>query len=121
MATNPKLRESRQFKSLGQHVRRSAVTIIRAFIMYKPYTVFMTFGILFLILGGVPFVRYLVLFSIYKKPGEHLQSLIVGVVFLFAAFLSMALGVIADLIRINRILAEDTLELTKKQTFNHHN
>ena len=120
MATNPKLRESRQFKSLGQHVRRSAVTIVRAFIMYKPYAVFMSFGVLFLILGGVPFIRYLVLFSIYKKPGQHLQSLIVGMVFLVASFLSIALGVIADLIRINRVLAEDTLELTKKQVFNHH-
>ena len=34
--TNDKLRESRQFGSNLEHVRKSGVTIIRAFIMYKP-------------------------------------------------------------------------------------
>jgi glycosyltransferase involved in cell wall biosynthesis len=119
--TNPKLRESRQFKSSWQHIRRSSVTIIRAFLMYNPYAVFFTFGLLFLVCGGVPFIRYLVLFMIYKKPGQHLQSLIVGMVFLIASFLSFALGIIADLIRINRVIAEDNLELTKRQTFNSKN
>ncbi len=118
IATNPKLRDSRQFKSSWQHVRKSSVTIVRAFLMYKPYAVFLTFGLIFLILGGVPFVRYLVLFYIHKKPGQHLQSLIVGMVFLIAAFLSLALGVIADLIRINRILNEESLELMKRHVYN---
>lgn len=117
--TNPKLRESRQFKSIWQHMRRSSVTIIRAYLMYKPYAVFLTFGVIFLILGAIPFIRYLVLFSIYKKPGEHLQSLIVGMVFLIASFLSVSLGILADLIRINRVLAEDSLELIKKHVYNH--
>lgn len=115
--TNPKLRESRQFKSPWQHVRRSSITIIRAYLMYKPYAIFLTFGLIFLILGAVPFIRYLVFFSIYKKPGAHLQSLIVGMVFLIAAFLSLALGVLADLIRINRILTEDALDLIKNHVF----
>ena len=37
--TNPKTRESRLFKSTGEHVRKSAITIIRAYIMYKPYMI----------------------------------------------------------------------------------
>jgi glycosyltransferase involved in cell wall biosynthesis len=115
--TNPKLRESRQFKSSWQHIRRSSVTIVRAYLMYKPYAVFLTFGIFFLIVGGIPFIRYLVYFAVYKKPGQHLQSLIVGVVFLIASFISFSLGVIADLVRINRILAEDSLELIKKYVY----
>ncbi|MHB1865436.1 MAG: glycosyltransferase family 2 protein [Candidatus Saccharimonadales bacterium] len=115
--TNPKLRESRQFKSPWQHIRRSSVTIVRAYLMYKPYAVFFTFGVIFLIAGGVPFVRYLVYLSIAKKPGAHLQSLILGTVFLVASFLSFALGVLADLIRVNRILSEDALELIKKHAF----
>ncbi len=112
--TNPKLRESRQFKSPWQHIRKSAVTIIRAYLMYKPYAVFLTFGVIFLMLGGIPFIRYLIFLGIDKKPGEHLQSLILGMVFLVASFLSFALGVVADLIRINRVLTEDSLDLIKK-------
>lgn len=112
--TNPKLRESRQFKSSWEHIRKSAPTIVRAFLMYKPYAVFVTFGTFFFLVGLVPFIRYLVFFSIYKKPGAHLQSLIIGAVLIFSALMSFALGVIADLIRINRIINEQTLEINKR-------
>lgn len=115
--TNPKLRPSRQFKSPMQHARRSSVTIVRAFIMYKPYAVFFSLGGLLLVLGAIPFVRYLVLALTHNHPGQHLQSLIVGSVVLVASFVSFMLGIVADLIRINRTLIEDTLEIVKRDSF----
>jgi len=36
---------------------------------------------------------------------------------MIAAILALALGVLADLIRINRVLIEDTLEQQKRQRF----
>jgi len=118
ITTNPKLRESRQFKSSWQHTRRSSITIVRAFIMYRPYTVFLSLGSLLLIIGATPFVRYLILALTHNHPGQHLQSLIVGAVVLVASFIAFTLGIIADLIRINRSLIEDTLELVKQDYFN---
>ena len=118
ITTNPKLRESRQFKSSWQHTRRSSITIVRAFIMYRPYTVFLSLGSLLLIIGATPFVRYLILALTHNHPGQHLQSLIVGAVVLVASFIAFTLGIIADLIRINRSLIEDTLELFKQDYFN---
>ncbi len=120
IVTNPKLRESRQFKSSWQHIRRSSVTIIRGFIMYKPYTTFFTLGGLLLIAGLIPFINFLYLTFVTKNPfgPHHIQSLILGTVLLIASFISFTLGIIADLIRINRILIENLLELTKKQVFN---
>ena len=115
--TNPKLRDSRQFKSSWQHIRKSSVTIIRAFIMYKPYAVFLTLGTFFLIVGVSPFIRYLILALTHNKPGQHLQSLIIGAVILIASLVSYTLGIIADLIRINRMVLEDTLELVKTDKF----
>ncbi|HUD05947.1 MAG TPA: glycosyltransferase family 2 protein [Candidatus Saccharimonadales bacterium] len=115
--TNPKLRESRQFKSSWQHIRKSSITIMRAFIMYRPYAVFLSLGSFFLILGAIPFVRYLILALTHNHPGQHLQSLIVGSVVLVASFISFMLGIIADLICINRLLIEDTLELAKTERF----
>lgn len=112
--TNPKLRESRQFKSLWQHVRKSGITIIRAFIMHKPYAVFLTLGGLLLLGGLAPFLRYLVLWLTHNHPGQHLQSLIFGSVILVASFISFTLGIIADLVRINRLLHEESLELLKR-------
>jgi glycosyltransferase involved in cell wall biosynthesis len=112
--TNPKLRESRLFKSTGEHVRKSAMTIIRAYVMYKPYIVFGTLGTALFVLGLIPFVRF-VFFSLEDGTTRgHLQSLLIGSLLMTTAFLCLVLNIIADLIRINRILIEDNLEQTKR-------
>lgn len=119
--TNPKTRESRNFKSNWQHVRRSAVTIFRAFVMYRPYAVFLTLGFVMMVLGLVPFAHYyyLLLITHSKTAGgaHHLQSMIIGTVLLIGAFISFTLSVIADLIRTNRSLLEDILEELKRHHF----
>ena len=115
--TNPKTRESRLFKSTFQHVRMSAWAIIRAYIMYRPYVIFTFFAALFALGGVVPFVRYAALQMFGANDGGHLQSLLVGAVLLIMAFLSVIVGVVADLIRTNRTLIEDNLEHTKKIRF----
>ncbi|HEU5009033.1 MAG TPA: glycosyltransferase family 2 protein [Jatrophihabitantaceae bacterium] len=115
--TNPKLRESRLFKSTSQHVRLSALAIIRAFVMYRPYVIFTFLAAMFGLLGAIPFLRYAALEITDSTPGGHLQSLIVGTVLLIAAFLSVIIGIISDLIRTNRTLIEDNLEHTKRMRF----
>jgi glycosyltransferase involved in cell wall biosynthesis len=116
--TNPKTRESRLFKSSWEHIRKSGVAIVRAFIMYRPYVIFMSLGIFLGVLGLVPFGRY-VYFFVFKhaESSGHLQSLLLGAVLLVGAFVSFALGVIADLIRINRTLIEDLLEQSRHARF----
>jgi glycosyltransferase involved in cell wall biosynthesis len=116
VVTNPATRESRLFGSTGEHVAMSAVAIIRAFIMYKPYVIFVWAAAVFGVLGLVPFVRYGVLVA-QDDAGGHLQSLILGAVLLILAFLSVMLGIVSDLIRTNRTLIEHTLEHTKKMRF----
>jgi len=115
--TNPKLRESRQFKSSWQHVRRSSITITRAFVMYNPYAVFLSLGTVLLILGLIPFgsfgYDYLTERTSIVFGPHHLQGLIIGSVLLIGSFIAFTLGVIADLIRINRLLIEDVLEQVK--------
>lgn len=116
IVTNPKTRESRLFKSSWEHVSKSGAAILRAYLMYRPYAFFGTLGTLLLILGLIPFVRYLYL-TMTVAPGSHLQSLILGGVLLTGSFISFTLGVVADLIRINRILIEQTLERQKHIRF----
>ncbi|MFA5004071.1 MAG: glycosyltransferase family 2 protein [Candidatus Saccharimonadales bacterium] len=111
---NAKTRESRLFNSDAEHVIKSGVAILRAFVMYRPYALFISLGWILLLAGLVPFVRFMY-FVAHQGGAHHLQSLIFGTVLLTAAFVSFTLGVIADLIRINRILIENTLELTKRQ------
>jgi glycosyltransferase involved in cell wall biosynthesis len=111
--TNPKTRESRLFSSNWQHVLRSAQAIMRSYLMFKPFVVLATVGTILAILGLIPFVRYAVLL-VGGDSGNHLQSLILGLLLIVGAIMSFALGVIADLLRINRILLEDSLERTKE-------
>jgi glycosyltransferase involved in cell wall biosynthesis len=117
--TNAKTRESRLFKHMGEHVMKSAATITRAYIMYRPLTLFTMAGGVLLAASLIPFVRFLVLLGFYKNSGgtHHIQSLVAGAVLMIVAFLALALGVIADLIRVNRILIEDMLEQQRRARF----
>lgn len=114
--TNAKTRESRLFSNIWQHMFRSFGAIVRSYLMYKPYVLFTTLSVLFGAAGLIPFVRYLY-FVVSNEPGNHLQSLLLGAVLLTGSFLSLALGVLADLIRINRTLLEAQLEATRRHTF----
>jgi glycosyltransferase involved in cell wall biosynthesis len=116
ITTNPKTRESRLFKNSWEHIRKSGSAIIRAFVMYKPVGLFVSVGITMLVLGLIPFGRFLY-FAISESSRGHIQSLVIGSVLLIAAFISFALGVIADLIRINRTLIEDGLEQSRRARF----
>lgn len=112
VTTNAKTRESRLFKNIWQHMYKSGSAIVRAYLMYKPHMVFSGLGIVFLVLGAIPFVRYLILF-VGGDDGNHIQSLLLGTIFVVASLLSFSLGIIADLVRISRTLQEDQLERTK--------
>jgi len=115
--TNPPLRKSRLFKSTSEHVMKSAAAIIRAYIMYKPYLIFGWLGAGLFVLGALPMIRFLYFVVVDGSGRGHLQSLIIGSLLLISAFLCFVLNIIADLIRINRILIEDNLEHTKKMRF----
>ena len=112
ITTNPKTRDSRLFKSTPEHVMKSAAAITRSFLMYRPYAFFGTLGAVLGVVGLIPFIRYITI-SLLGIPGELIQSLLLGVSLLTASLLAFALGVIADLIRINRQLIEDGLTLQK--------
>jgi glycosyltransferase involved in cell wall biosynthesis len=117
--TNPKTRESRLFGSMTEHVVRSALIILRSYVMYRPMLLFTTISGVLFALALVPFVRFVILLEFgHDSAGvRHIQSLIAGAVLLIASLLFFALGVIADLIRINRALTEDSLEQQKRERF----
>lgn len=109
VATNDKTRESRLFTSIWQHMAKSASAIVRSFIMFKPHMIFGVFGTALLLLGLVPFVRFLILAAM-GDSGGHIQSLIFGTTLLIGALFCYALLIIADLQRTNRVLLEETTE-----------
>lgn len=116
--TNAKTRESRLFSSMGQHMFQSGQAILRSYIMFKPFSFFAILGAVLLVLGLIPFVRYLILAAFFpEQTAGNVQSLILGVALLIGALLSGALGVLADLQRTNRILMEEQLERVKEMQY----
>ncbi|PZE26416.1 glycosyltransferase family 2 protein [Curtobacterium sp. MCBD17_034] len=112
ITTNPKTRESRLFSNIWQHMFQSGSAIARVYLMYRPMALFAWISVLLAVCGLIPFVRYLVLLAV-DGGGNHLQSLILGVVLVITALLSIVIGVVADLTRLNRTLQEETLDLQK--------
>jgi glycosyltransferase involved in cell wall biosynthesis len=118
VVTNAKTRESRLFKNSAHHMLKSATAIMRSYLMFKPYVIFATLAVTFGILAAIPFVRFLILWVEEGGKGGNVQSLIFGSIMSVAALLSLALGVISDLLRTNRILLEEQLERIKAMQYN---
>jgi hypothetical protein len=115
VTTNPKTRESRLFKNIFQHMRKSSAAIIRSYTMYEPLKIFLVGGVIIFIIGLIPYVRFGTLMLVYGQPlAGHLQSLIFGAVFMILGFLVGFMGIVADLLSINRKLLEDTLHRLKR-------
>jgi glycosyltransferase involved in cell wall biosynthesis len=117
VTTNPPTRKSRLFKNIWQHMYKTGRVIAKSYFMFEPLKVFVIPGLSLLVISSIPFVRYLVLTIGDQNPGQHLQSLLLGVALFTAGLLFCVLGVLADLIKTNRILSEKNLELNKLISF----
>ncbi|NDJ77451.1 MAG: glycosyltransferase family 2 protein [Chloroflexi bacterium] len=118
VTTNPKTRESRLMKSTFSYVLRSGTTIMRLFLLYEPLRTFLYISVPFLLLGSVLWGRYLVLVLLGEASrGSNIQSIVVGAVAILIGFLIAMLGLIGELIAINRQLHEETLYQLKRMRF----
>jgi glycosyltransferase involved in cell wall biosynthesis len=106
VAVNSATRPSRLVKSIPSYVRRSLLTIVRIFVLYKPLRFFMTAGTLVLIPGVAIGVRFLIAYFEDRGAG-HIQSLILAAVLIVTAVVIYAAGIIADLVAANRVLLEE--------------
>jgi len=103
---NEDLRESRLVKSIFSYVKRSLATIIRIFIIYRPFQFFGTIGSVAFGLGLLLGIRFLYYF--FNNEGQgHIQSLILSAVLLGMGFQTFLVAFLADLLSANRKLMED--------------
>lgn len=109
---NPELRKSRLFSNMFQYIRRSIFTMLRMFIIYRPFRFFILLGSLILFLGLIPGARFLYFFFSGSGQG-HIQSLILSAILLITGVQVVLLAVISELISINRKLIEDVQRMVK--------
>lgn len=104
--TNEVLRESRLIQSTFQYVVRSAITIIRIFLMYEALRVFLGLSVIPL-LGGLFLLGRFAYYFIIDGGQGHIQSLIVATILMVLGFMTILIGLLGDLIARNRSLNEE--------------
>ena len=104
--TNPELRKSRLFSSMFGYVKRSMVTIVRSFMMYKPLKFFGIIGGILFALGLALGIRFLVYYGMGAGSG-HVQSLILASTLLLMGVQTFIIALHADIIAANRKILED--------------
>lgn len=105
--TNEELRPSRLFSSIWGYVKRSMLTIIRAYAMYKPLKCF-TYIACIPTLIGLGYIFRFLLYYLMGTSGGHVQSLILGCTLFIMGFLTFMIGIVSDVIAANRKILEDT-------------
>lgn len=113
ISVNAELRESRLIKNVFDYIRRSTFTMIRMFIVYRPFRFFAIIGLLFLIPGLLLGARFLYFYFNHLGSG-HIQSLILSAVLILTGVQTGLIAVLADLQSINRKLLEDIQTRIKK-------
>lgn len=114
--TNAELRPSRLFSSMFGYVKKSMVTIVRAFMMYKPLRFFSIIGGIIFLIGFLIGIRFLVFFAQGEGNG-HVQSLILSSTLLLLGFETLIVGLQADIIAANRKILEDIQYRIKKMDY----
>jgi glycosyltransferase involved in cell wall biosynthesis len=110
---NEELRPSRLVKSIPTYVRKSLLTIVRIFMTYRPFRFFAVPGMAIAAIGILIGVRFLVFF--FSGSGEgHVQSLILAALLISTGFFMVVVGLLADLIAVNRKLLEEIDWRTRK-------
>ena len=114
--TNAELRPSRLFKSIWGYVKKSILTILRAFMMYKPLMCFTLLAIPSTVIGLSIGVRFLIYLANGAGSG-HIQSLILACTLIIIGFLTFMIGLVADVIAANRKILQDVQYHVKRMEY----
>lgn len=107
VAVNPPTRPSRLIRSTASYVVNATLSMLRAFVVYRPLRSLAIPAVLALAAGTLVGARFVWLYVHSGGAAGHLQSLILAAVLISAGLLIGVAAVLADLIAANRRLLED--------------
>jgi len=103
--TNPPLRRSRLVRGLTSYVAQQVLTMVRVFMTYRPFRFFAVPGALVFAAGfflGLRFLYYL----LTTGGTGHVQSVVLAALLMGTGFFLGVVGLVADLVGVNRALLE---------------
>lgn len=110
---NPELRKSKLMKNMFDYIIRSSFTMIKMFIVYRPFRFFAAIGSMFLFAGLLTGARFLY-FYFHSQGSGHIQSLILSAILILTGVQTGLIAVLAELQSINRKIVEDIQTRIKK-------
>ncbi len=113
MTTNPPTRESRLFKNIWQHIKKSTADMIRIYAMYEPLKIFSFLSLPFVLAWLFWVTRFLISFLLTGGEAWMLQSLIISWISMTIWISLISMWILWDLISKSRMIQEDILYLNK--------
>lgn len=114
--TNPELRESRLFKSIWGYVKKSVLTILRAYMMYKPLKCFTFLAVPPISFGILIGIRFMV-YYVNGAGAGHMQSLILACTLVMVGAITGVMGLIGDIMAANRKILQDVQYRVRKSEY----
>lgn len=103
---NPDLRKSKLVRNMFDYIRRSMFTMIRMFIIYRPFRFFAILAGMFFLVGSLIGLRFLYYF-VFESGAGHIQSLILSAILIITGVQVGVIAVLSELLSINRKILED--------------
>lgn len=103
---NPDLRKSKLVRNMFDYIRRSVFTMIRMFIIYRPFRFFAILAGMFFLVGALIGLRFLYYF-VFESGAGHIQSLILSAILIITGVQVGVIAVLSELLSINRKILED--------------
>ena len=117
---NPELRKSKLISNILDYIRRSIFTMLRMFVIYRPFRFFAIIGSIFLFFGLLLSGRFLY-FYLNNEGSGHIQSVILAAVLLLTGVQVTLMAVFSELQSINRKLLEDIQTRLKRAELERNN
>ena len=111
---NPDLRKSKLVRNMFDYIRRSMFTMIRMFIIYRPFRFFAILAGVFFLVGALIGLRFLYYF-VFESGAGHIQSLILSAILIITGVQVGVIAVLSELLSINRKILEDIQKRLKLQ------
>ena len=114
--TNDELRPSRLFSSMFGYVKKSMLTIIRAYLMYKPMRFFIGLGFIPVLIGLAIGIRFIVLLCMGGGQG-NVQSLILCSMLILIGVMIWVVGLLADVMAANRKILQEIQQKVREMDY----
>lgn len=106
-------RPSRLIKNIPNHIWKAGWNIVRNIVIFRPLRFFGALGVALTVIGLAPIIRFIYFFIVNERSG-HLQSIVIGVMFIILGYINVVLGLLGSSIGWHRKVTEEVLYRVKK-------